>query len=194
MRRFAIALLLAGGPASAAPLYLPTRDVSVDYRLQADGPHPDAVTMDYSAASGRARIGSPGGPAYAIVDRRAGRLLLVVDLLHAVVEQRFDPAEGYGLRIGRDASFTPLGADRVAGAACRDWSVRTAQGEATACLTPDGVILRARYDGKRGHAALTATRVSWGARPGALFEAPDGYAALPAATLPPLLRGLLPAG
>lgn len=192
----ALTALALAGSASAAPppTYLPTRDVSVDYRLTIRGPHPDAVTMDYSAAAGRARIASAGQPAYAIVDRRAGRLLLVVDLFHAVVEQPFDASQGYGLRIGRDAAFTQLGPDRVAGAACRNWSVRAAQGEATACLTPDGVILRAVFNGRRGQGSLEAVRISYAPRPASLFAPPAGYTALAPDALPPLVRGLLPAG
>lgn len=188
-----LAALVLAAAQTPPPRYLPTRDVRVTYRLDLTGPHPEQAVLRFDAASGRARIDA-GPLAYAIVDRPAGQLTLVVDAFRSFVRRPFDAAAGYGLGIDAGARFTQGERDTVAGVGCRVWSVRAARGEATACLTPDGVILRARFSGARGGGAIEATEVAYAPQPAAMFAVPADYAPFPVESLPRMLRGLLPAG
>ena len=171
------------------PVFLPTRDVRVAYRVVATVPHPREVVVSYDADLRRARIDAAGEPAYALVDRGKGDVTLVIDLLRGTMSLPFDVERGWRFVLGRQAAFTELGRDRVAGMPCRVWTVHTRQGDATACLTADGVLLRAAFTGsRRGTGSIEATSVAYAHQPRALFEVPPGFRPLPA--LPLAVLGL----
>ncbi len=74
------------------------------------------------------------------------------------------PGKGVALKPGAEAV--------VAGLHCVDWSWTEDTETHTACLTPDGVLLRLIIDGKT---VMQASSVSYGPQPAKLFEVPSGY-------------------
>jgi len=60
----------------------------------------------------------------------------------------------------------------VAGLNCVDWSWTVDTETHTACLTPDGVLLRLTVDGKT---VMQAISVKYGRQSADLFQVPAGY-------------------
>jgi len=60
----------------------------------------------------------------------------------------------------------------VAGLSCVDWSWTVDAEKHTACLTPDGVMLRIVVDGKT---VMQALSVKYRPQPAELFQVPRGY-------------------
>ena len=194
---------LAPAQAASAPLILPDRDVAVAYQLNASQANasqpgfpegaPEAYQLQYDAADQRARITNPAQGTYFLIDLRTGNAEMVVPELGSVVNT--PDLSGLTQQItsaGHDARFTPLGEKHYAGLSCQDWLVTSAQGTATACLTPDGVALH--LDGRNAHGSgsVTATAVRFAAQPPGDFTPPAGYHAI---TLPPgVLRALMTGG
>ena len=75
-----------------------------------------------------------------------------------------DPTKGTPLQRG--------GADKIAGLRCDDWSWAEDTETHTACLTPDGVLLRLKVD---GNTVLSALSVNYRRQDPKLFEVPAGY-------------------
>ena len=184
----AAALLLVAGavttpqPVGAAehPPYLPTRDVSVTYRIQADGmpggEGPHNVKLSYLAATGRARIEQSDGPGYLIVDRAAGHAVMVMEPMQIYIDMPFDARTGSALLLNDRMRFTRAGSDRVAALPCTLWDVASDKTKARLCITDDGVILSGEgSDPIRGAGRMTATSVSYAALPAALFNPPAGF-------------------
>ncbi|MDT8872776.1 hypothetical protein RAA17_20900 [Komagataeibacter rhaeticus] len=64
----------------------------------------------------------------------------------------------------------------MAGVACTQWDVTTDQGNATACVTEDGVVLQEiGVDGDGLKGKLEATKVVYGPIPDSMFQPPEGY-------------------
>ncbi len=197
-------LLLGISPAHAtsAPLILPDRDVVVAYQLSSSQPGsqpglsggaPEAYQLQYDAVDERARINNPAQGTYFLIDLRTGKAEMVVPQLSSVVDT--PDLSGLTQQItsaGQNARFTPLGEKQYAGLSCQDWLVTSAQGTATACLTPDGVALYLAGHNAHGSGGVTATEVRFAAQPAADFTLPPDYHAI---TLPPgVLRALMSGG
>ena len=72
--------------------------------------------------------------------------------------------------------FAAGSADRVAGLACRNWTISGPGGNSVACVTEDGVVLSdagADSQGARGH--LVAEQVTYGPIDASLFRPPADY-------------------
>ena len=71
--------------------------------------------------------------------------------------------------------MTRRGQDTVAGLPCTTYAVTAQRGTGTVCLTDDGVALSGQgvVNGRSG--SFTATAVTYGAQPEALFRVPAGY-------------------
>ncbi|MBR0657159.1 DUF4412 domain-containing protein [Plastoroseomonas arctica] len=180
MRLLATAILATLPFAAHAqqPTIFPTRDVAITYR--ATGPQgPMNITMAFSTASGLMRIDVPGGGpmggGWMLFDHRAGSARMVMDQQRMVMtmDGTMVPGGG-GFRPSPDARFTREGADRVAGLACTNWRIEDRGNRARACLTDDGVMLRAQPE-TQGAGTLEATEISYGPQDPARFTVPTGY-------------------
>jgi hypothetical protein len=179
--------------ADTAPLILPDRDVAVAYQLAAPGRPSQSYQMEYDAAAQRARINNPAQGTYFLIDLPAGTAQMVVPQLNSVVNA--PDISGLTQQItdaGHNARFTLLGGGQYAGLSCRNWLIISAQGTATACLTPDGVTLHFKGKDAHGSGSVTATAVSFGPQPPGDFATPHGLNAI---TLPPgVLQQLMNGG
>jgi hypothetical protein len=181
MRAIALGCALAGSVAVGTlaqaqdrPAYLPTRDVTVQYAVTADAPGvPSSVTV-HITAGGQVRIdaGDRGTVLYDNGSSHASWILpqgrLAIDLpVPSTLAGNFIP--------NASTRFARQGSETVAGLRCTDWHVSVPKGSGTACVTPDGVILRgAGSDGKGHSGSIVATSVAYGTQPADLFALPPG--------------------
>ncbi len=168
-------LLLAPPAARAAPPLFPTRDVSVEYVVTPRDHRPIAVHVAIEGGGRHLRIAGEELPTAFLVDRDAGTATILLPLLklYTVVGiGRFDPER----TILRGATFQRHGERSLAGLGCTDWTAVSPQGHATACITPDGVILAGAASDRSGELGrVRATTVDYGALGPVLFRRPDGY-------------------
>jgi hypothetical protein len=176
-----LAAFVSAGPLLAAPLparppLLPTRDVTVAYRVEAAGRPAEMLTVAFAGDGTRLRATLSGWPGALLVDRRSHTALLVVDAAglytplpgggHELDDFLLEP----GMRFERGRE------ERVLGLACTDWRVQAAQGIAAACVTADGVILRGQGTDRHGRqGSLTATEVRYATLPPGTFAPPPGF-------------------
>jgi len=185
LKRFLAVLLVLGAAQAQAdvrPVFLPEQDVAVSYRLSAPGRPAQDYRLDYDAAARRARIDDPAHGTYFLVDLPAGQAELVVPMLRSVVTAPDLAGLAQQVYSADGARFTPLGHAVYAGMRCEKYLVLSAQGTATACITPDGVTLNFSGQDANGSAEVTATAVAFGPQPAGEFAAPDGFGRI---TLPP---------
>ena len=198
----ALAVLLAlVAPAAAQdrPVFPPLRDVAVTYKLTSTQPNtPPDVVMRYSVAQDRLRVEGalPGGglSGYVLVDHKTRHATLIMEQLGVMMDAppRAGLDQAFMLENGRH--FTRTGHDTVAGQRCTVWEVDGDAGSGTACVTADGVLLRASGHDRKGRAAsLEATLVEYGPQADALFVPPPNVHKLGIAAGPgnPGLSGLL---
>lgn len=205
---FALSGLLAAaalGPAAAQqrqgdiPALEPTRDVAVTYRMEGDGERGE-MQMSWLAAERRLRIDVPerpamgGGGNYMIVDRGEGRALMVMERQRVVMEMPLGPEAQAMLEPSANARFTREGTDSVAGHACTIWSYEDGPDNGRACVTDDGVMLRAIGSrrggpGNGGEGRIEATQVAYGAQDPARFRPPTDYRTMRMPLQPPASPG-----
>ncbi|HUZ64324.1 MAG TPA: hypothetical protein VMU82_11530 [Acetobacteraceae bacterium] len=173
----------AGGAwAQARPRLVPTRDVTVTYRISdVGGPNaaaaPHEATLAIAGGGGRIRIASDARPGYAVFDRAAHQLTVVAPggALYFVLPMHGEGPIGFMTHDMRGARFTRVGAHAVAGLRCTEWQVASPKGNGQLCATADGVVLQARGVGMEGrHGAVEATSVSYAALPESTFAPPPG--------------------
>ncbi len=171
MRRLLLLLLIAG-PASASdtPRVQPTRDVDVVYAVS--GPRgllPQRLR--WGVTSGHLRIDPPSPGLFAVIDLSHHSIATVREADHSVIETEMPAQTLPGvLPQGR---FTRADTATVAGLACTNWQTEDAAGQTvTACLTEDGVLLRAATPATT---LLEAVEVTYGALPDAVFRIPADY-------------------
>lgn len=175
-------------PVTAAPLpvLFPTHDVAVTYLVRGSlDPHGQRrtlrVTARWNAAAERLRLS-------------AGAAAQGYDLLVDFPRQRMmavNPAAQLAMQLPmavpvRPGAYTPPPGDRVRatgtetilGRPCTDWSWHGARGSGTACVTADGLILRAQGHGAGNGVApqgiALAVAVRDGPEPLALFRLGPG--------------------
>jgi hypothetical protein len=178
---FAAALLTAlpclGGARAAdpAPVIVPTRDLDVLYQTDQGGQRLEQ-RLRWDARDQLMRVDSPSPGLWMLVEYHGRRIFMVSDPQKSILEMGAVAGPLPGQPGG--ATFTRRGTDQVAGVACTQWEATDTQGQATlACLTDDGVMLRAM----RGRAVLIqAQRVTYGPQDPAIFKLPDGYARIQA--------------
>lgn len=178
--------------AEAAPLILPAHDVVVRYEVMAPGQPPHDYDVSFSADSQRARIDDPVRGLWFLVDFRASTAALVVPQMHAVVTEPDLANLAQLLDQARDARFTPLGRERIAGLSCTRYLVLTRDATGTACLTNSGVALSVSGQDARGSAHAKALSVAATPVPPRSLLPPEGYSTL---ALPPgMIAALLGSG
>jgi len=161
-------MLLLTGPlavgAESVPAMIPSRSVTVTYRVSGvavdriPGGAPDGLWVMWDAVEQRLRAEAVGQPNYALVALRSHLLDVVFGLQRAYLELPIRGGDPQALLTGRDVHFTRRGSDRVAGLACTEWGFQSRKLQGVGCVTPDGVVLRARgvFEGQAGEAVATA--------------------------------------
>jgi hypothetical protein len=138
--------------AGDAPTLAPARDVTVTYRIvRAISPGgPAKLELRETATGAKLRVDSyiflDARTPYEgmILDRKTGSVSILVFARRAVVESHADDFVVPGITLTPDMRFQRRGDKTVAGFKCTDWDVTPASGDPwTACVTRDGVVLRA---------------------------------------------------
>jgi hypothetical protein len=171
----ALAAALPALPALAQerPQLFPTRDVAVTYRVtgaraQAGLP---AMTISWLAAQQTMRM-DMGGMGYLVADHRAQRGFMVMEQMRMLMDI---PMEQANTGLPTRGQFSRTGSDTVAGHACNVWNFQDGNDRGTACVTADGVMLRAQGTSGGESGSMEATRVAYGAQDPARFRRPQGY-------------------
>ncbi len=183
----ALALLLAALPAAAQdqPRIFPTRDVAVSYRFIGEAAAQAGLreaSIAWLAAGPVMRMDMPG-LGWIVADHAAQRGFMVMEQARVLMEIPLAQAQGQ-FAPWTQGRLTRLGTDRVAGLACTVWLHRDARGEGRACLTEDGVALRAEGTEQGRSGGLEAISVSYGPQDPARFRRPEGFAAMPVPQAP----------
>jgi hypothetical protein len=184
MRHAALAaMLLAAAPAAAQdrPPVFPTRDVAVTYRM-IGGPAPQgapqSIQMSWSAAAGLMRSEMPG-MGWMVADQRNGRAFLVMEPMRAIMDvplgEQGGQQRGQLPGLSESATYRREGSATVAGLNCTIWSVQDGDSRGRACVTADGVMLRAEGTHGGHSGGLEATQVTYGPQDPARFQRPQGY-------------------
>ncbi len=151
------------------PQRAPIHDVDITYQIT----RPDLPVIierrRWLASRHLRRVDGPDKSA-TIFDQSSGELTLLNPANHTYrtlqgpAAKRMSPEGG--------ASLTRRGESKIAGLTCVDWSWMEDTEAHTACLTPDGVLLRLVIDGR---IVAEARSVLYAPQPPALFEVPPGY-------------------
>lgn len=175
-RAAAVAALLALVVPAAAqerPVFPPLRDVAVTYQVHSSQVRAlPEVVLRYSAARDRFRV-EGGLPGYVLVDRKAGQAVIVMERLGVMTDAppRAGLDQAFLLENGR--RFVRQGVETVAGLRCTVWEVEGASASGEACVTGDGVVLRASGRDRKGRGgSIEATRVAYQHQSEALFFPP----------------------
>lgn len=187
------ALVFSGAAAAAAqerPQALPTRDVTVTYRVPEGG---GEMRMSWLAAQQLMRMDMPGGMGWMVIGTEGGaaRGFMVMPQQRMIMDiPAAQASEARGMMPSPSARFVREGTDRIVNTPCTIWRVED-QGEAgRACITADGVTLRAEQVG-RPAARMEAIALTYGAQDPARFQRPQGFQAF---QLPPgvsdMMRGM----
>ena len=168
----------AAGSAAAAPVprFLPNHDVAVTYQLTIPGHDPQTYLLHYDAADELARIDSPAQNIFILANLPSGQAQVVVPALHAVVDTPDFSGITRQIANAGGAHFTLLGHGHYAGFGCERYRITNHEGEAQACITPDGVVLQFDGHDRNGAAEVTATSVTFAPQPGDEFLPPAGFA------------------
>ena len=178
MRRPLLAALLslAALPVAAQdrpPLY-PTRDVSITYRFTgAQAQQVPTMTMSWIAASRMMRM-DMGPMGYMVADHQNQRGFMVMPQARMIMDvpmqqamQQYGPTE--------TATYRRTGTATVAGHSCTIWSFEDRGNNGTACVTAEGVMLRAQGTSQGQSGSMEATQVAFGTQDPARFARPQGY-------------------
>ncbi len=154
----------------------PTRDVSVTYRATDN----QTLTMSWLTNGQLLRVDMPQAQGAAIVDQAKQSVMVVMDAQRMVMELPAGAGGPGGMQIptapGANARFTREGTETIAGLQCTNWRYAEGNRSGRACVTNDGVLLRANGgDGAGNAGGITATEVRFGPQDPARFRAPPGY-------------------
>ncbi len=187
MKAFLLLALVASGAANAAPapLLAPDRDVTIEYRVSPEGRQAVDVTVAAMAGGRFLRITSDSLPTTILVNRDTGRAAIVLPVLRMYADAKigkYDPEQ----TILRGADFSRAGERVIAGRRCIEWHAVSADGQAAACITPDGVILRgiATSNRKGDLGTIEARRVVYGKLAPDVFQVPPDFQKSPVAIDP----------
>ena len=169
-----IATLPLGAQAQDRPQIFPTRDVAITYRVDGQGQQGE-LTMIWSAARRMMRMNMPQGLGYMVADQQGRRGFMVMEQMRMVMDVPMQQAGGMQYEL-ENARFTRGGTEKIAGHDCTVWRYRSASGQGEACVTSDGVMLRANGNARgAGGGRMEATRVVFAPQDPSLFQRPRGY-------------------
>jgi hypothetical protein len=172
-----------GQPAETL-LPLPTRDVTVTYRLDGGGPEgAQKLQVTYAQTGERTRLDyfhwmEAKSPFLAVIfDRPGNRLIQVSFEQRAILERQIGDAANPGAFLKAEMHLTRQGPAKVADTACTVWQIRLPDRKDdadTACVTDDGIVLRL-LSVDHSRASMTATAVGYAAPAKGLFEPPADF-------------------
>ena len=134
------------------PQIYPTRDVAVTYRVSGQGQGAE-LTMQWSAAQRLMRMNMPGGVGYMVADHQNQRGFMVMEAMRTIMDVPMQQAAGMQQAM-EEANFTRGGTEKIAGTDCTVWRYQGRGQAGEACITGDGVMLRAQ-------GARRASRAAW---------------------------------
>jgi hypothetical protein len=195
MRRFilgglaALALALAGAISAAAaqdvPALRPTRDVAVVYRvvgspppsgLQGGAEQAHTIRMIWGDQGQELRVEVDRQSTVALIDFKRQRATMLIEPQRLALDFTLDPRLIPGFVIPADATVTRAGTDTVAGQTCEVWKLTGPRGTGEACITRDGLVLRAEGSlADAGTGRLQAVSVAYGPQPALLFAPPPDF-------------------
>jgi hypothetical protein len=183
MRPAAIAILAACLAVMAVPtradqpLLRPTRDVDVTYRASGAALPQDPRRLEqrvrWLAAAQTTRIDPPTTGLFVIIDYVARHMSVVREANRSVIEMAApEDMPGVAAKPGI-GGYVRRNDDSVAGLPCTEWETRDRDGQpALVCITADGVLLRARAQGRL---LVSAVSVRYGPQDPAAFRVPADY-------------------
>jgi hypothetical protein len=124
-----------------------------------------------------------GGMGYMVVDMRNNRAFMVMEAQRMIMDVPTAQAQQMQA-ILENATFARGGTATVAGHRCNVWTMRSPEGQGTACITDDGVMLRSEgtISGRSG--GMEATQVSLAPIDPARFQRPAGYQTMQVPQMP----------
>ncbi len=139
---FALAAGLCASPAAADPIPAPQGDYAVSGRVAADN-----VLLDIAASGRRLRVdvGLAGkGAVIGFLDRGKEKLVVLADIqgLRGNAIELDLPRDYLFLNLPEEGEWRHR--DRVANEICDVWRTTTSSGTVDACVTPDGIVVRAQ--------------------------------------------------
>jgi hypothetical protein len=177
--------------ANDAPLLSPTRPVAVVYRLAGASEQQGArkLMVTYGTQN-RVRMDFFRFPeatepfASLIYDPTINRITTVLPERQGYVQRDVGNLPSPGAFLNAGMTFARLGTVKIAGLECRDWRVLNGNaGEGSACVTDDGVVLRAiRKQPAEG--LIEASSVHYETAPASLFAPPSAFSFIPSPDFP----------
>jgi hypothetical protein len=165
-----LALLIIGSRAEEQqPLRMPTRDVDITYKITRPTHPPVTHRVRWSAAELLERIDGPNRST-SILNHRNNEVTLLNGANHTFLKLESTPRQPIESELG--AQLKRDGESVVAGLRCTEWSWTEDEETHTACMTPDGVLLRLVVDGKT---TVEARAVTYHQQPPELFQVPKDY-------------------
>ena len=166
----------------------PTRDVAVTYKLTGDNQANGAAILQVTYADhGCVRmdffhlVGGTSPVGSLIFDPPANRVITLLPDQKGYLQRDVGKLVNPGTPLNDKMEFTRQGNDVIAGLRCPDWDLSNgAAVEGTACVTPDGVLLRATRS-KPVEGSMVALSVKYGSPPADIFEPPADYKLIPSA-------------
>lgn len=175
-------LVLSLAPAARAadplPPLRPTRDVAVTYRVEAAEKTGDRTAQTVRLLWGdhgeklRAELGTQS---IALVDFAAHRMEVLVPQQHMVLEAPISPGMVPGFIMPEGVIPRRTGTATVAGLTCTTYTLTGKDGAGSACITDDGVVLRAQGTAQGARGSLQAVSVTYGPQPATAFTVPQDY-------------------
>ena len=163
-------IIVGAARAADAPAIVPTRDVDVLYQAEQNG-QALQQRLRWDMNDQLMRVDSPSPGLWMLVNYRNRSIDLVNDPDRSILELGATAGPLPGQPGG--TSFVRRGSNQIAGVPCTDWQATDTQGQPTiACLTVDGVLLRAMHGDQ---VLIQASRVTYGPQDPALFQLPAGY-------------------
>lgn len=191
MRHAIAAALIAALPVAAQaqdrPQIFPTRDVAITYRVSGGGAAGE-MTMLWSAAARLMRMNMPEGVGYMVADHANQRGFMVMEAMRMIMDVPMQQAAGYQKEF-ENARFTRGGTERIAGTECTVWRYQGQAQSGEACITGDGVMLRANGNAQGQQGRMEAMRVVYAPQDPSLFRRPQGYQTMQAPAMPPGMGG-----
>lgn len=173
----AFALLATPALAQDRPPLFPTRDVAVTYRFlgqaAAQPGVPQGAVISWLAAAQTMRMDMQG-QGWMVADHRGQRAFMVMEQMRMIMDLPMQQAmQQYGPTA--NATYRREGTATIAGHSCTNWSYQDRGNTGRACITADGVMLRAEGTSEGRSGGLEATAVAFGAQDPSRFQRPQGY-------------------
>ena len=173
---------VATARADESPPLAPQRDVVVTYHLEGVIRPEGATKMQVTYADhGRVRLdyyevaNSPTAFGSLLFDPPADRVITLVPDKLGYLERDVGKLLRPGMFLNASMHFIRQGSATIAGVQCTDWRVLNGTVEdGTACVTDDGVVLRATRD-KPNKGSIEAMTVKYGPPPPGTFAPPPEF-------------------